>query len=76
MQNDEHVLWEANGVSCVMVSCCSGAELQVRRGERGEYDILLRELYPMKSDAYERARGLALEYAALTGLLPEAASDR
>ena len=37
-----------------MVSCCAGAELQVRRGE----EILLRELYPTKSDLYDRARDL------------------
>jgi len=37
-----------------MVSCCSGAELQLRRN--GE--IVLRELYPLKSDLYERAREL------------------
>lgn len=60
MSNDEQRLWEADTIVCVMVSCCAGAELQVRRGD----DILLRELYPMKSDVYERARGLASEYAA------------
>lgn len=64
MRNDEHVLWEADGVSCVMVSCCAGAELQVRRGGGDDHEILLRELYPLKSDVYERARALALEYAA------------
>jgi hypothetical protein len=35
-----------------MVSCCTGAELQVRTN--GE--IVLRELYPLKSDLYERAQ--------------------
>ena len=37
-----------------MVSCCSGAELQLRDGDA----IVLRELYPSKSDLYERARDL------------------
>ena len=39
-----------------MMSCCSGAELQVRRAGGGE--IVLRELYPTRSDLYERARDL------------------
>jgi hypothetical protein len=41
-----------------MISCCSGAELQVRRGD----DIILRELYPTKSDLYERARELKSQF--------------
>ncbi len=41
-----------------MVSCCSGAELQLRRGA----DIVLRELYPLKTDLYERARDLHREH--------------
>jgi len=45
-------------VECVMVSCCAGAELQVRDGD----EIVLRELYPMKSDLYERARDLKIAY--------------
>jgi len=44
----------------VMISCCSGAELQVRDGGQ----ILLRELYPTKSDLYERARSLEADYRA------------
>lgn len=60
--NDDRVLWRvpADGavIECVMVSCCAGAELQVRRNE----DIVLRELYPMKSDLYERARAIEAEY--------------
>jgi len=43
-----------------MVSCCSGAELQVRKA--GE--IVLRELFPLKSDLYERANDLRTEYGA------------
>ena len=43
-----------------MVSCCSGAELQLH----ADGDIVLRELYPSKSDLYERARDLATEQQA------------
>jgi hypothetical protein len=52
-------LWRVADVECLMDSCCSGAELQIRRAD-GE--ILLRELYPTKSDLYERARMLREEY--------------
>ena len=59
MNSDERVLWTGDGVECVMISCCSGAELQVRRlGSETNDGILLRELYPTKSDLYERAREL------------------
>jgi hypothetical protein len=57
---DETLLWrvrdELGEQECVMISCCSGAELQVRRGE----EILLRELYPDKSTLHERAAQLRL----------------
>jgi hypothetical protein len=39
-----------------MISCCSGAELQLRRDDT----ILLRELYPDKPALYERAQQLRL----------------
>ena len=58
LMNDERELWEANGTRCVMISCCAGAELQLRVGD----DITLRELYPTKSDLYERARTLEGEH--------------
>jgi hypothetical protein len=58
LTGDDRVLWIAGDISCVMISCCAGAELQVRRRD----DILLRELYPSKSDLYERARDLRAEY--------------
>ena len=59
MNSDERVLWTDDGLECVMISCCSGAELQVRRaGTANNGEILLRELYPTKSDLYERAREL------------------
>ena len=58
MNSDETRLWHLGDTECVMVSCCSGAELQVRSGDR----ILLRELYPTKSDLYERAHGLESEF--------------
>jgi len=48
-----------------MISCCSGAELQVSEIRHdADSRILLRELYPMKSDLYERARMLEVEYGA------------
>ncbi len=62
---DEHPLWTVDKVSCVMISCCAGAELQIRRGD----EVLLRELYPTKSDLYDRARELKTAH-----LKPEAGS--
>ncbi|MES1256463.1 MAG: hypothetical protein ABUS56_12675 [Acidobacteriota bacterium] len=67
--NDERRLWAIGDVECVMLSCCAGAELQLRRttpaaaptGDTGA-TIVLRELYPMKSDLYERARQLEAEH--------------
>ena len=58
MRDDERELWRQHGIICVMVSCCAGAELQLRRDDA----IILRELYPMKSDLYERARALEAEH--------------
>ena len=63
MSGDERQLWHAAGVQCLMISCCSGAELQVRRGD----EILVRELYPTKSDLYERANDLKTEYLGTPG---------
>jgi hypothetical protein len=64
MTGTDRELWRltsgTGAIVCVMISCCSGAELQLRDGEQ----ILLRELYPTKSDLYERARGLEAEYRA------------
>jgi hypothetical protein len=54
----EHPLWRNGTLECVMISCCSGAELQLRDGDA----IVLRELYPTKSDLYERARALQITY--------------
>jgi hypothetical protein len=65
MNRDHHVLWEVgNGetsTSCVMVSCCGGAELQVVRTTHGNEQIVLRELYPDRSSLYERASELQAE---------------
>jgi hypothetical protein len=58
MTNDERMLWQVGDVVCLMISCCAGAELQVRRGT----DLVIRELYPTKSDLYERSRALESEY--------------
>jgi hypothetical protein len=63
MNADERELWWIGGISCVMISCCAGAELQVRRSNgTPDAEILLRELYPSKSDLYDRARALRAEY--------------
>jgi hypothetical protein len=68
--------WSASAggavVECVMVSCCAGAELQLRgrAGRGGEPAVVLRELYPSKSDLYERAKMLQAEYEA-RGFTPE-----
>jgi hypothetical protein len=56
--DEERELWRIGDIQCVLISCCSGAELQVRRPD----GIVLRELYPTKSDLYERARQLREEY--------------
>jgi hypothetical protein len=68
---DERQLWQVGTFSCVMISCCAGAELQVRasrtaaqRDADHDFDIVLRELYPTKSDLYERSRALESEYIA------------
>jgi hypothetical protein len=62
---DERQLWRVGRFTCVMVSCCAGAELQVRESPDGQADeMVLRELYPTKSDLYERARDLQSEYHA------------
>ena len=58
MVDEERQVWRVGDLACVMVSCCSGAELQLRRGDA----IVLRELYPMKSDLYERACDLKHEH--------------
>jgi hypothetical protein len=58
MANDDRVIWTAGDVVCVMISCCAGAELQLRRKD----EIVLRELYPTKSDLYERASMLRSDY--------------
>lgn len=71
MATDEYPLWREGNVACVMVSCCAGAELQLRRdtehGPQGDYDVILRELYPTKSDLYERSRELRRERAVPQG---------
>lgn len=68
MIDEERQLWREGDVECLMISCCSGAELQLRRGGA----IVLRELYPTKSDLYERAAALRLE----AGERPDSPDDR
>jgi hypothetical protein len=63
MNGDERELWRIGAISCVMISCCAGAELQVRNLDGApDREIVLRELYPTKGDLYERARALRAEY--------------
>jgi len=59
---EDRELWRIGPFTCVMVTCCAGAELQIRKESEGDSDVVLRELYPMKSDLYERARDLEVEY--------------
>jgi hypothetical protein len=64
----ERQLWtmwkDGQAVECVMRSCCAGAELQILTSDRSgaEPASVLRELYPTKSDLYERARMLEAHY--------------
>jgi hypothetical protein len=62
---DCQVLWEVSKdeatTTCVMVSCCAGAELQILRAAHGDEEIILRELYPDRVSLYERARELRNE---------------
>jgi len=62
---DHHVLWTVSKdeatTTCVMVSCCAGAELQVLRAVQGDEEIVLRELYPDRDSLYERAKALRKE---------------
>jgi hypothetical protein len=61
---EERVLWHIQQpertVCCVLRTCCTGAELQlrIRVDTQGDEQTVLRELYPTKSDLYERACAL------------------
>ena len=62
MIDEERQLWRVGEIACVMISCCTGAELQLRRVQSGgtavgDGEIVLRELYPTKSDLYELPAG-------------------
>ena len=66
MNDEERQLWRIGELECVMISCCAGAELQLRRvrlkpDTTDDREIVLREMYPMKSDLYDRARDLRAE---------------
>ena len=67
MNRDHRVIWRVSGdhgtTACVMVSCCSGAELQMIQNFGGDETIVLRELYPDHASLYERARELEAEVA-------------
>ena len=70
MNRDDRVLWEISTgestTSCIMVSCCGGAELQIIRTRHGDEQIVLRELYPDRLSVYERARELQAEWSLLS----------
>ena len=77
MTGDDRELWRLNGgtdaIVCVMISCCSGAELQLREGER----ILLRDGRQLQfthraNSRYGRGRGLSADCL----LFDEAGRDR
>ena len=73
MSEDSLVLWRVDDeheTTCLMISCCSGAELQLRRGD----EIVLRELYPDKSTLFERARNLR-EALQVNASSPQASSE-
>jgi len=61
MADDRTLLWQRRRgsivMSCVMVSCCDGAELQLWR----DNDLVLRELYPDKASLHERAQELEVQ---------------
>jgi hypothetical protein len=67
MTNISEVLWVHGNLECAMISCCAGAELQLRQipdDSSPDREIVLRELYPSKSDLYERSRLLELKVKA------------
>jgi hypothetical protein len=73
MNQDHLVLWrvdDEHDTTCLMISCCGGAELQMRRGD----EIVLRELYPDKSTLFERARDLRTAFEA-NAPLPEPSGE-
>ena len=62
--NIEQAIWGVDDVTCVMRSCCQGAELQLRRDSTADEVIVLRELHPTHADLYDRARALEAELRA------------
>lgn len=67
---DHQLLWRLctpeSSVHCLMLTCCSGAELQVVKDE----SIVVRELYPDKSDLHERARQLKADFERALNAMP------
>ena len=66
MKDEERQLWSFGVLTCVLISCGGGAVRQLRRArsdsEPGDREIILREMYPMKSDLYDRARDLRAQH--------------
>jgi len=58
MNDDERQLWRVGDLECVMISCCAvrGAATTTGPAQAGRdrrREIVLREMYPMKSDLYD-----------------------
>ena len=56
-KNTYELIWQDTAdpaVICVLLRCCAGPELQIRRGA----DVLRSELHPTKSAVLERAEML------------------
>jgi len=76
----DRTLWtlqnDSRAIHCAIRSCCAGAELQILEtsGDGAESTIVLRELYPTRSDLYERARMLEAHYADDTASRPSVAA--
>jgi hypothetical protein len=60
------LIWREPGapdVMCVMLWCCAGPELQIRRGE----EVLVDEFYSSRELVYERAGALRGEFTGSAG---------
>jgi hypothetical protein len=71
MNDEERQLWQIGRIECVMVSCCSGAELQIRK----DGEITWRELYPMKSDLYDCAQQIKSQVSSLKSQVSSVKSE-
>ena len=73
LQNYDLIWRDASdpSVICVMLWCCAGPELQIRRGD----DLLVDEFFPTRELVYERAEQLRVGgWSNIAALRPESAS--